>query len=99
MPKGQIRYAQVLLTYPQCTKSKEELLDYIQGIEDVCCAIVAKENHHETDGEHLHAWIKYNKQQTVTPTKWRTLFDWEGKQIANGETIGIGMEYMDIMIR
>lgn len=78
MPKGQIQYTQVLLTYPQCSKSKEELMEFIQGINNIQCAIVAKENHHETEGEHLHAWIKFNKSQTVASTKWSSLFDWEG---------------------
>lgn len=76
MPKGQIQYSQVLLTYPQCSKSKEELLEFIQSIKGICCAIVAKENHHETDGEHLHAWIKFEKTKTVSNGKWGNLFDW-----------------------
>ncbi|AKO71486.1 replication associated protein [Chimpanzee faeces associated circular DNA virus 1] len=79
MTKGQIQYSQVLLTYPQCDRSKEELLKFIQGLDDICCAIVAKENHHETDGEHLHAWIRFNKSQRIATSKWGSLFDWDGK--------------------
>ena len=78
MPKGQIQYAQVLLTYPQCERSKEELLEFLQGIEEICCAIICKENHHETDGEHLHAWIKYNKTQRIANSKWGNNWDWNG---------------------
>lgn len=79
MPARQIKYSQVLLTYPQCTRTKEELLDFIQGIENVCCAIICKEDHHETEGEHLHAWIKYSKTQYIGAGKWSTLFDWDGQ--------------------
>lgn len=78
MPKGQIQYTQVLLTYPQCKRTKEQLLEFIQGIEDICCAIISKENHHETEGEHLHAWIKYNKQQRIANSKWGSNWDWDG---------------------
>lgn len=71
---GQIYYSQVLLTYPQCSKSKEELLEWIKTLENICCAVVCQEDHHETDGQHLHAWIKFN--DTMRTRKWGTLFDW-----------------------
>ncbi|AKO71485.1 replication associated protein [Chimpanzee faeces associated circular DNA molecule 1] len=78
MATSRICYSQVLLTYPQCSKSKEELLEYIQSIENIQCAIVAKENHNETEGEHLHAWIKFRHQMKIAGSKWGHLFDWEG---------------------
>lgn len=77
MPAKQIKYSQVLLTYPQCEKSKDELMDWLKQNEKIECAIVCHENHHETEGEHLHAWIKFKVQQQVTASKWGTLFDWE----------------------
>lgn len=78
MPGKQICYSQVLLTYPQCTNTKESLLDFIQNIEEAQCAIICQEDHHETDGEHLHAWVKFRTKQRVGSTKWGTLFDWNG---------------------
>lgn len=78
MPSERIYYSQVLLTYPQCTRSKEDLLVYLQTIENVCCAIICKENHHETEGEHLHAWIRYNSNMRIAASKWGSNWDWEG---------------------
>ncbi|AEM05798.1 REP [Rodent stool-associated circular genome virus] len=78
VPRKQIRYAQVLLTYPQCDRTKESLLEFIQGIEDAGSAIVCKENHHETDGVHLHAWVRFNVSQRCEGSKWGSLFDWDG---------------------
>lgn len=78
MPSKHFWVSQVLLTYPQCTKSKTELLDYLKQRGDILCAIVCKENHHETDGEHLHAWAKLDRKKTVTSTQWGTMFDWDG---------------------
>lgn len=74
----EVFYSQVLLTYPQCTRSKEELLEYVKSIKDVQCAIVCHENHHETDGEHLHAWVKFSIKQRIGSGKWGSLFDWDG---------------------
>nr|UCS96296.1 MAG: replication-associated protein [Cressdnaviricota sp.] len=74
----QIKYAQVLLTYPQCDKPKEDLLEWIKTIDGVQSAIVCHENHHETDGEHLHAWVKFINTQRIGKGKWGTLFDWNG---------------------
>lgn len=78
MPANQISYSQVLLTYPQCERTKEELLEHLQEIEGICCAIICKENHHETEGEHLHAWIKYEKYMRISANKWGSNWDWEG---------------------
>lgn len=78
MPAKEIRFAQVLLTYPQCTKTKEELLEWLKKKDGIQCAIVCHENHHETEGEHLHAWIKFINSRKCTANQWGTLFDWEG---------------------
>uniref|UniRef100_A0AAU8H548 ATP-dependent helicase Rep n=1 Tax=CRESS DNA virus TaxID=3138951 RepID=A0AAU8H548_9VIRU len=79
MTGKKISYSQVLLTYPQCTRSKEELLEHVKSFKDIQSAIVCHENHHETDGEHLHAWVKFAIKQRVGAGKWGTLFDWDGK--------------------
>ena len=57
-----------LLTYPQCNETnKEALLDLLKDKlkEKLIHAIVCKENHHETDGEHYHAYIKFNTRARV----------------------------------
>lgn len=72
----EIFYSQVLLTYPQCTRSKEALLEFIQTLKEAQCAIVCHENHHETEGEHLHAWVKFSSKQRIGRGKWGSLFDW-----------------------
>nr|WQA30175.1 MAG: rep protein [Cressdnaviricota sp.] len=77
MPTKHFKVSQVLLTYPQCTKDKKELLEYLKQRGDIMSAIVCHENHHQTDGEHLHAWIKLDRQKQVTANQWATMFDWE----------------------
>lgn len=77
MPTEKVKYAQVLLTYPQCERSKEDLLEWWKE-HGAQCAIVSRENHHETEGVHLHAWIKFPKTMQTTKGQWGSLFDWEG---------------------
>lgn len=52
-------------------------MDWLKQNSEIQCAIVSHENHHETDGEHLHAWLKFKEQQRVTNGKWSSLFDWQ----------------------
>ncbi len=57
-----------LLTYPQCNEgSIEELLTFFKTIfgNKIEYIVVCKENHHETDGEHYHAYIKFNTRTRV----------------------------------
>ena len=57
-----------LLTYPQCNEgSIEELLKFFKTIfgDKIEYIVVCKENHHETDGEHYHAYIKFNTRARV----------------------------------
>ncbi|AXV43458.1 replication associated protein [Porcine serum associated circular DNA virus 3] len=57
-----------LLTYPQCNEgSIEELLKFFKTIfgNKIEYIVVCKENHHETDGEHYHAYIKFNTRTRV----------------------------------
>lgn len=78
MPTKHFKISQVLITYPQCERTKEELLEWLRARGDVMCAIVCREDHHETDGRHLHAWVKLDRQKDVTAKQWGTLFDWDG---------------------
>lgn len=72
------KVSQALLTYPQCTRTKEALLEYLKGRGDILCAVVCHENHHETEGEHLHAWVKLEKIRDLGATQWGSFFDWDG---------------------
>lgn len=49
-------FSQVLITYPQCDRSKESCLEFLKGL-GIQCGIVCQEDHHETEGKHLHAWV------------------------------------------
>lgn len=65
------------LTYPQCTAKKEDLLKFLVGILDKYSPkiVVCEEDHHETDGQHLHASINCDKTFDTVNTK---KFDYEG---------------------
>lgn len=78
MEQKRLSFGELLLTYPQCKKTKEELLEWLQQNEKITCAVVCQEDHHATEGKHLHAWIKFNARQRVSPTNWNTYMDWNG---------------------
>ena len=57
-----------ILTYAQCNETnKEALLELLKDKlkEKLIHAIVCKENHHETDGEHYHAYIKLDTRRRI----------------------------------
>nr|WQA30155.1 MAG: rep protein [Cressdnaviricota sp.] len=74
-----VRMSQVLLTYPQCEYSKEDLMDWLKTLDGYECCIVGHENHHQTEGEHLHAWVKFSKSRTIRMLSLNKLFDWRDK--------------------
>lgn len=48
----------VFLTWPQCPLSKQEALNQIKAkLGDIEYAVICEEDHHETDGRHLHAVV------------------------------------------
>ena len=56
------------MTYAQCNETnKEALLDLLKDKlkEKLIHAVVCKENHHETDGEHYHAYIKLDTRRRI----------------------------------
>jgi len=57
------------LTYPQCSLTKEHLLQELKKTGTITEYIVASEKH-ESGEPHLHAFIKYSKKVSLTPTKW-----------------------------
>nr|ANB82426.1 replication protein [Porcine serum-associated circular virus] len=64
----EFRGVRALITYPQCNDgNKEELLTFLKTIynDKIEYIVVCKENHHETDGEHYHAYIKFNTRAVI----------------------------------
>ena len=61
-----------LLTYPQCNEgSIDELMTFFKTIYDkrIEYIVVCKEDHKQTDGEHYHAYIKFNTRTRVCANK------------------------------
>lgn len=64
------------LTYPQCSLPKQELLDHILSLlNNTNYIIVSEEDHHETDGKHLHVAISLQKSKHI---KNQRFFDYKG---------------------
>lgn len=75
-----INSSQVFLTYPQCTLSKEELLDCIMKTAETILKVsivqyVIAQEKHEDGSPHLHAYIKFSKKIDRDGCK---LFDYHG---------------------
>lgn len=49
------------LTWPQCDTPKETVLERIKAIANYSHAVVCREDHHEDDGVHLHAFVALTK--------------------------------------
>jgi len=58
------------ITWPQCNTPKETVLERIQDLPDYSHAVVSREDHHEEDGEHLHAFIAFTRQQNKRGFEW-----------------------------
>lgn len=60
------------LTYPQCTLTKEELLELLQTlpIKTPIEEYVIAEERHKDGSPHLHAFIKYASKITFSPKLW-----------------------------
>lgn len=57
-------------TWPQCSTPKETVLDRIKLLPSYEYAIVCREDHKDDHGEHLHAFIHFNRQVNKTGFKW-----------------------------
>lgn len=59
----------IFCTWPQCILSKEDCMKNIINCsiwkDDIVYAIVCNEDHHETDGKHLHALIMCNNTKNI----------------------------------
>lgn len=58
-----------MLTWPQCSLSKEDVLLQLEQICAVKEYVIASEKH--LDGSpHVHAFVKFSKKVTLSPTKF-----------------------------
>lgn len=73
-----VSISRVLITWPQCDGTKEELLEFLRTTRCYACSIVCKENHHETEGTHFHAVLKTERQIKCRYNAAMTMFDWKG---------------------
>lgn len=58
-----------LLTYSQCDKSKEELLEFLQTkgcVNEYCIG----QEHHQDGGLHLHAWVSYKEKIRTSDSRY-----------------------------
>lgn len=55
----------ILLTYPQCTLEKEVVRDFLKSKFTIKVIIVAQEDHHETDGKHIHVYAEFTKKVDI----------------------------------
>lgn len=60
-----VQVFKVLLTYPQCEASKDELLQFFRGLDGYECSVISREQHHETEGWHLHAFLKFERARRI----------------------------------
>lgn len=67
--------SKVLLTYPQCNFTKEQLLESLKTLDDYECCVISREDHHETDGQHLHAFVKFKKVRKIRSNLLSRMFD------------------------
>ena len=74
--QGEFRIAgkAFFLTYPQCEASKEDLAAFLKGKGRTNSVVVAKEAH-ETEGNHLHAYVNYERRHDIKKTDY---FDFQG---------------------
>lgn len=63
----QAKYA--FLTYPRCDLPREDIMKDLQRIQDLEWALVAQE-HHEDEGLHLHAVLKFKKQPNIRSERY-----------------------------
>lgn len=63
-----------LLTYPQCDKEKEWLMEKLMRLAPEV-VVVSKEDHHETEGKHLHAFVEFGKKKDIKDPRY---FDFDG---------------------
>lgn len=61
--KWRLAAVNVFCTWPQCEMPKETVLEHIMALLAPEWAIVCHEDHHETDGVHLHAVLHFKRKK------------------------------------
>lgn len=89
MPGLATRWTRVLLTYAQCKESKEALVEFLESNWNLASYCVCHENHKETEGEHLHAYICLRASRVDKAEKFNKQFDFKGHH-PNIEKVGKG---------
>lgn len=75
---GTVNVNQLLLTYPQCDRGIAWLKEKIEGKENLAFWVIAEEDHHESDGKHLHAFIKLRTRKNMRRNTLSKNFDFDG---------------------
>jgi len=58
------------LTWPQCSTPKETVLTRLSYCASFDYAVVCREDHKDATGEHLHAFVAWQRQQNKKGYKW-----------------------------
>lgn len=77
MARFQLNRKTFLLTYPQCTVTKEAMLAFLATKEEVDYAVVCKEEHQD-GSPHLHAYVVYRRAIRASGNTAMRYFDFEG---------------------
>jgi len=82
MTKFRLQAKNFLFTWPQCNKNKEVVMQNLRHFfenYDIQFIVVCREDHKDTEGEHLHACIslgkRFNKQSTSLMNQLNDLAD------------------------
>ena len=78
--------SRLLLTYPQCPETKEQLLEHFKSLSSYGCCIISEEEHHETDGKHLHAFLKFDRLIKIRINSLKTMINYRN-YVANIEFV------------
>lgn len=73
-----VSVSKVLLTYPQCDKEKEWLKESLEGNNNLLYWCISQEDHHETDGKHLHAFVVLKAAVKIRALTLNKHFDYDG---------------------
>lgn len=55
-----INVSRMIITYAQCEETKESLQEHLKTLRNYACSLIARESHHETEGHHLHAFVRFS---------------------------------------
>lgn len=81
-----VNVSKILLTYAQCPARKEDLLEHLKSLNYYGCCIISEEDHHETDGKHLHAFLKFSRTVKMRINSLKSVVNY-GEYVANIEFI------------